>query len=70
MAKINYRSSQNNYQNNCLRIFFGSGSVTNYQSNSPEIFFGKVGNSVNVSRLRLSVKMHAECIPTSLVLVV
>ena len=45
-----YRSSQNNYHNNCLRIFFGSGSVTDYQINSPEIFLGKVGNSVNISR--------------------
>ena len=39
-----YRSSPNDYQNNCLRIFFGSGSVTDYQINSPDIFLGKVGN--------------------------
>ena len=49
-VKFRYRSSQNNDQNNCLRIFFGSVSVTDYQINSPEIFLGKVGNSVNISR--------------------
>ena len=29
---------------NCLRNFFGSGSVANYQINSPEILLGKVGS--------------------------
>ena len=33
-----YRSSQNNYPNDCLRIFFGSGSVTDYQITSPDFF--------------------------------
>ena len=35
---IEYSSSQNNYQLNCLRYFFGNGSASDCKIRSPECF--------------------------------